>query len=400
MLIATRDQPLATTITGSIPRPAWFDLNLGRRTFRQAMGDSRYREQYQDAVSSHIRDQERAGIDVVTDGDCRFDLEVGGQSWFLYPARRLQGFSGDDYPPAPGYGVGKGTIIFEAMESRVLPRCTGKVGRGQLQYAELWKVAQELTERPVKFGTITPEVLGLSVGNDFYPDYRELIMDLSDAIREELVDVAQSGCQAVQLEEPNVHLSALRRREGVGDVDAEFFIDVFNNTVRGLRDLTEVWCHSCWGNTAQQRLFPENRSYGDALEALNRLDTDVITFECASTGGMDLEAIGKTIGEDKKIAIGVVDHRNLHVESPEQVASLLRRALEHIPPERLIASSDCGFGREGMTRRIAFYKMVAIVRGTNIVRSELGLPEAQCRAADPTYAFGTPTGRPAEASER
>jgi 5-methyltetrahydropteroyltriglutamate--homocysteine methyltransferase len=96
MLKATKDRPLATTITGSIPRPAWFELNLGRRTFRQGMGDSRYREQYQDAVSSHIRDQERAGIDLVTDGDCRFDLEVGGQSWFLYPARRLDGLTGDD----------------------------------------------------------------------------------------------------------------------------------------------------------------------------------------------------------------------------------------------------------------------------------------------------------------
>ena len=388
MLNATKDIPLATTITGSIPRPAWFDLGLGGRTFRQAMGDSRYREQYQDAVSSHIRDQERAGLDIVTDGDCRFDLDVGGQSWFLYPARRLDGFTGNDYPPAPGYGTGKGTIIFEAMESRVLPRCTGPIGRGQLQYAEVWKVAQELTERPVKFGTITPEVLGLSVGNDFYPSYRELIVDLSDAIREELTEVARSGCRVVQLEEPNVHLASIRRRPGVEELDLEFFIEVFNNTVRGLRELTEVWCHSCWGNTAQQRLFAENRSYGEALEAMNRLDVDVVTFECASTGGMDLEAIGRTIGTDKKVAVGVVDHRNLHVESPEQVAALLRRALEHIEPERLVVSSDCGFGREGMTRRIAFYKMVAIVRGTNIVRRELGLAEADCRAADAAYAFG------------
>ena len=388
MLRATRDRPLATTITGSIPRPAWFELNLGRRTFRQGMGDSRYREQYQDAVSSHIRDQERAGIDLVTDGDCRFDLEVGGQSWFLYPARRLDGLTGDDYPPASGYGAGKGTIIFEAMESRVMPRCTGKIGRGQLQYAEIWKTAQELTDRPVKFGTITPEVLGMSLANDYYDGYRALIMDLSDAIREELTEVALAGCQAVQLEEPNIHLAHLRRRAGVEEFDVDFFVDVFNNTVTGLRELTEVWCHSCWGNTAQQRLFAENQSYAGALEALNRLDADVITFECASTGGMDFEVIGKMIGEDKKIAVGVVDHRNLHIESPDQIAALLRRALEHIAPERLLVSSDCGFGREGMTRRIAFYKMVALVRGTNIVRAELGLPEAECRAADARYAFG------------
>ena len=75
------------------------------------------------------------------------------------------------------------------------------------------------------------------------------------------------------------------------------------------------------------------------------------------------------------------------MERPEQVADLIRRALKHIPVERLVVSSDCGFGREGMSRRIAFYKMVSIVRGTNIVRKELGLPEAQCLAADPRYAL-------------
>jgi 5-methyltetrahydropteroyltriglutamate--homocysteine methyltransferase len=388
VLKASAQRPLATTITGSIPRPDWFDLNLGARSFREGMGDSRYREQYQDAVSSHIRDQERAGIDIVTDGDCHFDIDVGGQSWFTYPARHLEGFSGRDYPAQVGYGSGKGSIIFEAIESRVLPRVSAKIGRGELQYAEIWKIAQELTEHPVKFGTITPEVLGLSVANDFYDSYRELVMDLSDAIREELTEVAQAGCAAIQLEEPNVHLASIRRRPGVEQLDLPFFIDVFNNTVRGLRELTEVWCHSCWGNTAQQSMFTEHQSYGPALASLDALDVDVLTFECASNGGMDLALIGEAIGQDKKVAIGVVDHRNLQVETPEQVAALVRAALEHIEAERLIVSSDCGFGREGMTRRIAFYKMVAIVRGTNIVRRELGLPEASCRAADPAFAFG------------
>jgi len=388
VLNATAGRPLATTITGSIPRPAWFDQNLGGRTFRHAMGDSRYREQYQDAVSSHIRDQERAGLDIVTDGDCRFDVDVGGQSWFLYPARRLDGLSGDDYP-AVGYGSGRGTIIFEAMEARIMPRVSGPIARGRLQYADVFKVAQELTPRPVKFGTITPEVLGLSLANDHYSSYGELVMAMSDAFRAELLTVADAGCRVIQLEEPNVHLASVRRRPGVEELDVSFFVDVFNNTVRGLRERTEVWCHSCWGNTAQQRLFAEPRSYGDALEALNSLDADVITFECASTGGMDLGLIGAAISSDKKVAIGVVDHRNLHVESPEQVADLIRRALEHVEPERLAISSDCGFGREGMTRRIAFYKMVAIVRGANIVRRELGLEEADCRAADPSFAFGS-----------
>ena len=162
---------------------------------------------------------------------------------------------------------------------------------------------------------------------------------------------------------------------------AEFFVDTFNRTVRGLRDKTEVWCHTCWGNPAQQRLYATNQSYASALPLLNRLDVDVMTFETCANDGLDLEAIGRTI-TGKKIAIGVVDHRNLQVERPEQVADLIRRALKHIPLERLVISSDCGFGREGMSRRIAYYKMVSIVRGTNIVRKVLDLPEAVSVASD------------------
>lgn len=103
---------------------------------------------------------------------------------------------------------------------------------------------------------------------------------------------------------------------------------------------------------------------------------------------MDIEAIGKTI-TDKKIAIGVINHRTLQVESPREVAESIRTALKHVPAERLVISTDCGMGREGMSRRHARYKVVALVQGTNIVRRELGLPEAECLAADERYSLVT-----------
>ena len=387
MFTATKDFPLPTTITGSLPRPSWYTVNLEHRPFRDAIADSRFREQYADAVATNLRDQERAGLDIVTDGDARFDTDVGGMSWFQYPARRFKGLAGGDYHRVrKGYGgTAKGDILFEVMESRVMPRCVGKIERGPLQYTSLWKVAQGMTTRPVKFGTITPELIGTSVGNDHYKTQEELIEALSAAMREELLELAGAGCAIIQMEEPNIHLAGIQRGGGAL-LGVQFFVDVFNKTVRGLRELTEVWAHTCWGNPAQQRLFATNQSYASALPYLNQLDVDVITFECCTNGGMDLEAIGRTI-TDKKIAIGVVDHRNLQVERPEQVADLIRRALEYIPAERLVLSSDCGFGREGMSRRIAFYKMVAVVQGTNLVRRELGLPEAECLAADPRYAL-------------
>ena len=120
---------------------------------------------------------------------------------------------------------------------------------------------------------------------------------------------------------------------------------------------------------------------------LSRMGTgDVLTIECASSDGQDLPLF-KHIKTDKKIGIGVVNHCNTVVEPAEHVAALIRKALEYIPKEQLVISTDCGFGREGLSRRIAFYKCVALVEGTNIVRRELGLPEARVRAADPKLWF-------------
>src|SRR5215510_1998572 len=85
MLRATAGKLLPTTITGSLPRPSWYTENLGIKSFLDAMVISRFREQYVDALSCYLREQEVAGLDIVTDGDCRFDQDVGGQSWTSYP---------------------------------------------------------------------------------------------------------------------------------------------------------------------------------------------------------------------------------------------------------------------------------------------------------------------------
>jgi 5-methyltetrahydropteroyltriglutamate--homocysteine methyltransferase len=187
------------------------------------------------------------------------------------------------------------------------------------------------------------------------------------------------------MEEPQIHLLAAR---GYVDnvINPQFMLKVFNNTVRGLRAKTEVWCHTCWGNPSQQRMFSKVQSYKPALELLNQVDADVITFEMVSSGATELEDVAKAITE-KKIVIGAIDHHTLQIESPDQVAALVRRALQLIPPERLILSSDCGMGREGMSRRHAFYKMVSLVQGVNIVKKELGLPVTESMAADPAFSL-------------
>src|SRR5262249_45594103 len=110
-------------------------------------------------------------------------------------------------------------------------------------------------------------------------------------------------------------------------------------------------------------IFRDVQSYKPTLEALNQVEADALTFETCSSGTGDLKAIGEVI-KDKKVVIGVIDHHTLQVERPDEIAALIREALEHIPPERLIISSDFGMGREGMGRRHATYKMVAMVVGT------------------------------------
>ena len=388
MLRATANSILPTTITGSLPRPSWYTENLGLRTFLEAMVETRFREQYEDALAVYLNEQAIAGLDIFTDGDARFSADIGGQSWTSFPPAHMSGF--DRLPKAAKVGAGgiafpRGHILHDYIEARVMPSIVGPVGRGNLQYTAIWKAAQRLTTKPVKFGTVTPELVAFAVQDYHYKDVRERIWAISDAFNEELHELADAGCPVIQMEEPQIHLLAAR---GIVDdvINPKYMLEVFNNTVRGLREKTEVWCHTCWGNPSQQRMFAEVQSYKPALEILNQVDADVITFESVSSDGMDLEAIGRHITE-MKVAIGVIDHHSLQVERKEAVAEHIRTALKHIPAERLVVSSDCGMGREGMSRRHALYKMAALVQGTNVVRKELGAPLAECLLADPRYSL-------------
>src|SRR6201990_42745 len=101
MYRATKDIVLPTTITGSLPRPGWDTENLRTRHFLQTMVTRKFREQYEDALCCYIRDQEIAGLDILTDGDCRFDDDVGGQSWTAYPPMHMAGFEHDNPRPTP-----------------------------------------------------------------------------------------------------------------------------------------------------------------------------------------------------------------------------------------------------------------------------------------------------------
>jgi 5-methyltetrahydropteroyltriglutamate--homocysteine methyltransferase len=392
MYRATKDIMLPTTITGSLPRPSWYTENLGTRHFLEAMVTRRFREQYEDAVTCFIRDQELAGLDIVTDGDAHFDDDVGGQSWTAYPPNHMEGLTVGHPVPTPagrgGIWFPRGHILHDYLESRVMPVVTGPIKRGNLQYTAMWKAAQRLTDKPVKWGSVSAEIVAFALQDRYYKSVPDRMFAIADAFNEEYHELADAGCPLIQIEEPQIHLLAAR---GIVDavINPKLMVEVFNRTVKGLRAKTEIWAHSCWGNPSAQRMFGTVQSYKPAIEYYNQVDADVITFESSASGGIDLEAIGSGI-KDKKIAIGVIDHHILQVERPEDVANQIRAALKHIPKERLVVSTDCGMGREGMSRRHAFYKCVSVALGTNIVRKELGLPLAHIPASDERYSLVVP----------
>lgn len=257
MYKASADVTLPTSIIGSLPRPSWYTAGLGTQNFLEAMINLRYREQYEDAVSVYLRAQETAGLDIVTDGDAHFDEQISGMSWQSYPLTHMAGFSKEAAPSVYQMGAGgqpRGHILHDFLEARVLPRIVGPVGPGNLQYAAMWKTAQRLTKRPVKFGTILPELLAASVADDYYKDPVERVWALSDALNQELHQLADAGCPVIQLEEPQIHMVPVRGKT-FGKLGEAELVEVFNNTVKGLSSKTEIWCHTCWGNPAQQRIF-------------------------------------------------------------------------------------------------------------------------------------------------
>jgi 5-methyltetrahydropteroyltriglutamate--homocysteine methyltransferase len=235
-----------------------------------------------------------------------------------------------------------------------MPVITGPIGRGNLQYASMWKAAQRLTKRPLKFGAVSAEIVAFALQDRHYKSVPERMFAIAEAFNEEFHELADAGCPVIQIEEPQIHLIAVRKIQDKV-ITPQLMVEVFNRTVKGLRAKTEVWAHSCWGNPSQQRMFAQVQSYKAALDTYNSIDADVITFESSSSGGVDLEAIGKTI-TDKKVAIGVIDHHLLQVETPDQVATQIRAALKHISPERLVVSTDCGLAQLAQNRYLTISK--------------------------------------------
>ncbi|MBI5853049.1 MAG: cobalamin-independent methionine synthase II family protein [Planctomycetes bacterium] len=387
MLTVTRDLVLPCTVTGSWPRPRWFDVSMWGRPLDTCMLDVRFREKYLDALATLASDEQRAGLDILTHGDFHCDDDFAGRSWHHYPLQRWAGFEGDhlqsEETRSPWLRYPPGTLLNEIYTGWRWPRVVGPIEHRSLDYAKIWRLAQSKTDKPVRFGTCCSQVMGLflDVHTPHYRDHRQVIWDMAVAMNTELKALRDAGCRCIQIEEPTLHFWA--NTYGKKSDEVKFMVDAYNKEVEGLDDV-EIWIHTCWGNPNMQRVI-ENDSYRESFELyLHALKGDVWTVEMTDRNFREIELFGSLRGRlPKKVCVGVVSHRSLQVDRPEDVATRIKKSLEHIAPEQLIVSSDCGFGRQGCNREIAFFKATAIAQGTNLVRRELGLPVTPVPAADP-----------------
>ena len=215
MYRATKDIMLPTTITGSLPRPSWYTENLGTRMFLDADGQPplpRAIHRYAVLLSAragarrarHLhrrrlplrRRRRRAKLDQLSAAshDAATSAAIRG--------RRRPGRGGLWFP--------RGHILHDYLESRVMPVIIGPVGRGDLQYTALWKAAQRLTTRPVKFGAVSAEIVAFASQDKYYKSVPDRMLAIADAFNEEYNELADAGCPVIQIEEPQIHLAAAR----------------------------------------------------------------------------------------------------------------------------------------------------------------------------------------------
>lgn len=340
------DKILPTTVVGSYVQPEWLvdrDNLKGRlppRVRAQEMWriDPKHLEDAQnDATILAIRDMERAGIDIVTDG------EVRRESYSNRVATALGGIDIDN----------PGTAIDRTGHPNPVPRIAGPIHREKPIEVEDVRFLRANTDRNLKITLPGPFTMTQQAQNDYYKTDEDAAMAYAGAVNEEIKELFDAGADVVQLDEPYMQARP--------ELAKQYAIRAINRALEGIDGETAV--HLCFGYAHVVHERPEGYSF---LPELNDCLADQISIETAQSG-LSLDVL-KTL-PTKKIILGVLDLSTDEVETPENVASRIRKALEHVPPQRIIVAPDCGM--KYMRREVAFNKLKAMCDGTDIVRSEL-----------------------------
>jgi 5-methyltetrahydropteroyltriglutamate--homocysteine methyltransferase len=339
---------LPTTLVGSYPQPDWLidrerlkTVIVPRVRFRDLWRiPAEFLEQAQDdATVLAIRDQERAGIDVVTDGEMR------RESYSNRFATALDGVDIDNPGQAPTRTPGR---------TQSVPRIVGRIKRREPVEVRDARFLRANTSQAIKITVPGPFTMSMQTQDDYYKDEVALAMDYAAAVNEEIKDLFAAGADVVQIDEPYMQARP--------DKAAEFGVKALNRALEGVKGTTAV--HLCFGYAAFVKSRPEGYSF---LPELENSTASQISIETAQS---ELDcAVLKNL-PSKQIVLGVIDLANMDIESPAVVAARIRRALPYVPVEKLVIAPDCGM--KYLSRDVAFGKLQAMVEGTQIVRKELG----------------------------
>lgn len=333
---------LPTTVIGSYTLPRW--LETARELHAEGrLAQADLDEAHDNAVKSCLKDQELAGVDVVTDGELRRETMI------YFFNRHIRGFR--LHGPLRPIGTLDPSIQMPD------PVVEAKVARGDMPLVPHWRFAQEHSTRVVKVCVTGPHMLAKRAWNEAYRADRELVFDLADILNAELRDLAAAGCRVIQVDEP-VWV-------GYPDEVKAWAVEAFNRTVEGVD--AKITLHICYGNYQRRRLFPG--TYRELFPAVLDARASQLVLEFAVD---DLAQFDDVVGQfpaTLELGLGVVDVKTDVLETPEGVAARLRHALTRIAPERLWVNPDCGLK---FTRRaVAFAKLRAMVEGARLVRAEL-----------------------------
>ncbi len=335
---------LPTMGIGSYAAPGWFIAMLRRaREEPNSLGEHDIEELFDDAARAVVQDQLEAGVDVITDGELRrqrfvFEMFDGLEGVRRIPPRRRLGLAGYDKAPR-----------FVAEDKLAAPRGFGVV-------EDFQKLRRLVPERPLKIAMPGP----LTFTGQIDAGEREpgrLMEEAVAMIRDELTALTKAGADYIQLDEPWLAHApyGMSLDEGVSAINA---------AMEGLPGRFSV--HVCFGNNAGRPFA--NRRLDRLIPALMNLRCDQLALEFANREMGELEVVG-VLAEKFEIAAGVVDVKNFYVESREEVAERIRLCLQHLPPEKLSVTADCGFS--ALPRYVARKKLEVMVAGAELVRAEL-----------------------------
>jgi 5-methyltetrahydropteroyltriglutamate--homocysteine methyltransferase len=336
---------LPTSLVGSYPQPEWLiDRDkLSKQVPRVRVGDlwlvapDKLEAAQDDATVLAIRDQERAGLDIITDGE-----------------QRRESYSNRFATALDGIDVDKpGTTINRSGKPIPVPRVVGPIRRTRPVELRDLKVLRANTDRPIKATVPGPFTMGKQAQDDYYRDEEAVAFAYADAVNAEIKDLFAAGADVVQIDEPWMQQHPEKARQ--------YGLKALNRALDGVGGTIAV--HLCFGYAAVVHDKPTGYSF---LAELENSKAQQISIEAAQPK-LDLAVLRQL--PTKTIILGVIDLADMTVEMPQIVADRIRRALAHVPADRVVVAPDCGM--KYLPRAVAFAKMKAMAEGAALVRREL-----------------------------